>query len=381
MASVVKQPSSRYWIAAFRDSSGRQHRRTTREIDKKRALAVAEQFERVAKRRGSPQRVRQIFAEFYRDHYGQDLPFSSVHDYIHAWLAARKPEISPLTFGRYKDAARKFLSFLGPAVTRRGLDEISQSQILAFRDSLLARLASTTANVELKIIKRIFRTARQDGYLLQDPAEAVKTVRNCNTSPGRRAFSLPELRSILAVANPEWTSLIKFSLYTGQRLGDLACLTWSQIDLERDEIRLTTRKTDKQLLIPIAAPLREHLLSLASGDNPRSPVHPRAFETVAAQNGRVGTLSNQFGELLVTCGLREPQSHKSRGIGRGGKRAGLDLSFHSLRHTAVSLLKDAGVPDAVVMALVGHESTAMSHRYTHVGKEALARAAKTLPEI
>jgi integrase len=52
-----------------------------------------------------------------------------------------------------------------------------------------------------------------------------------------------------------------------------------------------------------------------------------------------------------------------------------------LRHTAVSLLKDAGVPDAVVMALVGHESTAMSHRYTHVGKEALARAAKTLPEI
>ena len=45
-----------------------------------------------------------------------------------------------------------------------------------------------------------------------------------------------------------------------------------------------------------------------------------------------------------------------------------------------NLLKHAGVPDAVVMALVGHESSAMSHRYTHVGKE-LARAAKTLPEI
>jgi hypothetical protein len=45
------------------------------------------------------------------------------------------------------------------------------------------------------------------------------------------------------------------------------------------------------------------------------------------------------------------------------------------------LLKDAGVPDAVVMALVGHESAAMSHGYTHVGKEALARAARSLPEI
>jgi hypothetical protein len=42
---------------------------------------------------------------------------------------------------------------------------------------------------------------------------------------------------------------------------------------------------------------------------------------------------------------------------------------------------EAGVPDAVVMALVGHESTAMSHRYTHVGKEALARATRSLPEI
>jgi site-specific recombinase XerD len=44
------------------------------------------------------------------------------------------------------------------------------------------------------------------------------------------------------------------------------------------------------------------------------------------------------------------------------------------------MLKDAGVPDSVVQALVGHESAAMSHRYTHVGKESLARAADSLPE-
>ena len=59
----------------------------------------------------------------------------------------------------------------------------------------------------------------------------------------------------------------------------------------------------------------------------------------------------------------------------------MDTSFHSLRHTAVSLLKDAGIPDAVVMALVGHESAAISQRYTHVGKESLAKAAATLPEL
>jgi integrase len=160
----------------------------------------------------------------------------------------------------------------------------------------------------------------------------------------------------------------------------LALLRWSQIDLTREEIRLTARKTGKLRLVPIAAPLREHLLTIAGGDNPEAPVHPRASGIMTAQNGRVATLSNQFSALLVACGLREAQSH-DKGVGRKGKRAGFDLSFHSLRHTAVSLLKDAGVPDAVVMALVGHESAAVSHRYTHVGKEALAKAAKTLPEI
>jgi hypothetical protein len=75
---------------------------------------------------------------------------------------------------------------------------------------------------------------------------------------------------------------------------------------------------------------------------------------------------------------RVPCKH---GRGRDSGRTAMKLSFHSLRRTAVSLLKGAGIRDAVVMALMGHESAAMSHHYTHVRKEALARAAKTLPAI
>ena len=70
-----------------------------------------------------------------------------------------------------------------------------------------------------------------------------------------------------------------------------------------------------------------------------------------------------------------------RGIGRAAKRAPSQLNFHSLRHTAVSLLKDAGIPQAVVQELVGHDSEQMSALYTHVGPEALERAAAALPEI
>jgi integrase len=379
MASLIRQPTSKYWTAAFRDSEGKQQRRSTKETNKKRAQAVADQLERAAQSKGSLARLRRTFAEFCREHFGSEASTMSVAEYTQQWLRRREAETSPATHRRYRNAIDKWLEFLGPNASQ-GVEGITQAQVFAFRDACAKKSAALTANTELKIIKMLFRSARREGYLFEDPAEGVKTVKN-REAFARRPFSIDELRAVLAMADEEWQILIKFGLYTGQRLGDLALLTWSQIDLERDEIRMTTRKTGKQLLIPIAAPLREHLRTLSAGDNPRAPVHPRAYATVNAQFERVGTLSNQFSDLLVACGLRGPQPHRSRGIGRKGKRKGAELSFHSLRHTAVSLLKDAGVPDAVVMALVAHESTAMSHRYTHVGTEALTKAAKTLPEI
>jgi integrase len=379
MATVLRQPGTQYWIAAFRDATGKQHRRSTGETTKTRALEVAKQFERVSKGKGNRQRVRNTFADFYREHFGIDLPFASVRTYCQNWLSTRTVETAKATSSRYEIIVERFLESLGESA-ETDLNEITKSQITLFRDSCLKRYATRTANTYLKIVKMVFRSARLDGYLWQDPAEGVKTVKT-RDSLTRRPFSMDELRSILAVADPEWQSLIKFGLYTGQRLSDLASITWSKIDLDRDEIRIKTRKTGKTVLISIAAPLREHLISQPASDNPQSPVHPRSYAILQAQNGRVGTLSNQFTELLVAAGLREPRNHQSRGIGREGKRVGMDTSFHSLRHTAVSLLKDAGIPDAVVMALVGHESAAMSQRYTHVGKESLAKAAAALPDL
>jgi len=171
-----------------------------------------------------------------------------------------------------------------------------------------------------------------------------------------------------------------FGLYSGQRLGDIVSLTWDNIDIERNELRLRTRKTGKRLTIPIASPLRAHIDSLPVTDELGSPIHPRAFAMMKRQ-GILGNVSNQFADLLAAAGLREKLIHRRTGNGRSGRRASNDLSFHSLRHTAVSLLKDAGVPQAVVQELIGHDSKAMSALYTHVGQEALSKAVAALPEL
>ena len=381
MATLIRYPRTRYWFAAFRDSTGRQIRQTTRETDKRKAQKVADILERTAKRQGNAQTVRQAFANFYREAYGDTLPSSTVRAYASSWLAARKAEIKSSSGARYDKIIEKFLLFLGPRADG-DLSEIKKAQIAEFRNAQAKKFAIATATLELKTVKMMFRQARIDQYIFIDPAEGVKVLKDRDHDKvKRRPFTLDELRLILSHADEEWQSLIKFGLYTGQRLGDLATLRWTQIDLDRDQIFLTTGKTGKRLPLPIAAPLHQHLERIAGKDDARSPVHPKAFELVRAQNGRVVSLSNQFAEILVAAGLRTARGHQGRGIGRDAKRQGMDVSFHSLRHTAVSLLKDAGIPDSVVMALIGHDTVAMSQRYTHVGNEALTKAAATFPEL
>ena len=92
-------------------------------------------------------------------------------------------------------------------------------------------------------------------------------------------------------------------------------------------------------------------------------------------------LSNHFADLLAQPGLRPRQTHQKTANGRGACRASNALSFHSLRHTATSLMHEAGVPDAVVLAMIGHDSEAMHQHYIGVGQEAMKAAANSLPQL
>ena len=378
MASVIRKPRSKFWFACFRDANGKQRRKSTKATDRKKAMKIAEQFEQVGQRRLPAKTVRETLAELYREIYNDNLPSSTVRRFIENWLNTKQPEVSPATFAFYKKSTAKLLEFLGPSADL-DLASVTRTTLVEFRNLVAQKASPTTTNHDLKAIKAIFREAKRDGYIAEDPSEFVDTVRK-SSQDSRRPFTVPEIRSVLAVADPEWRSMILFGLYTGQRLADIASLTWDNIDFGRNEIRLRSRKTAKRILIPIAKPLREQINALPVSDELGSPVHPKAFATINRQ-GRSGNLSNQFADLLAQAGLREKTPHRSKGKGRGSKRTSNGLSFHSLRHTAVSLLKDAGIPEGVVMELVGHESKAMSAHYTHVGSEALEKAVATFPAI
>jgi integrase len=116
--------------------------------------------------------------------------------------------------------------------------------LVAFRAARSAQVSSTSVNLDIRVARMLFLSARRDGVLSENPAEFVEGVRQRNGAGSqRRAFTIPELQAVLAIADPEWRSMILFGVYTGQRLSDIASLTWDNIDLQKGELRLTAQKT------------------------------------------------------------------------------------------------------------------------------------------
>ncbi|MGA8655938.1 MAG: site-specific integrase [Chthoniobacterales bacterium] len=382
MASLTRKPTSKYWFACFRDKNGKQHRKSTEEIRKSVAQKIADKYELAATRKTSRRQLWDALNELQAIVSGDETPSATVQDFCELWLDNRKAERkASATLSIYENLVERFLAFLGPVRASGSLIDVRKRDIERYRNFVIERkLAPGTVNRDLRILRSLFRTARLDGYIFEDPAEGVRSIKD-DAHGMRRPLTEEQIRAVLAVANPEWQSLIKLGLYTGQRLGDLARLLWQDVDLVQGRLSLITRKTGQKIKLPITGPLREHLLSLPSSDNSKEPLHPRAYELVKSQQGRVGSLSHQFHELLVEAGLQLPRTHESTGKGRSGPRTPSELSFHSLRHSAVSMLKNSGVPHSIAQALVGHESAEISQNYTHVGEAALAEALQKFPTL
>ena len=380
MASLRKKPRSPYWWACFTLPDGRRIQRTTKQEKRKAAQALAEEWEKLSKDKARAKQAHQVIAEIYRSAHGDNLPMSTARNFLEGWLARRKGEVKPASYIAYSGRVKGFLSFLANAqADKEPLGNITKETITRYRDEIAARLSPGTANQTVKILRSILEDARRDGYIADNVAKDVRPLKEPESTSKRRPFTLPELRAVLAVADTEWRSMIFFGLYTGQRLADIAQLRWTNLDLTTKELKLVTGKTGRTVIIPLCEPLFAHILTLTAGDNPAAPIHPRAL-THVKDGGIAAGLSRQFGELLASAGLRAATSHEAR-EDKTAKRVASEISFHALRHTATSLMKNAGISSAVVQDIIGHDSAEMSRHYTHIESAAKSKALESLPNL
>ena len=87
--------------------------------------------------------------------------------------------------------AKQFLTHLGDK-SKLDLNYLSPKDILSFRDKLLKRVAPSTVNHHIKILRIALNQAKREGFIQTNPAAQVMRVKSAGDELERRAFTLPE---------------------------------------------------------------------------------------------------------------------------------------------------------------------------------------------
>lgn len=251
-------------------------------------------------------------------------------------------------------------------------------------------LSPNTYNKHVSFLRLFFRVLAESAQIEKNPFEKIRRKKlNPNV---RRELTIDELKSILQRADGELQTLLYIGTFTGLRLGDCCTLRWSEVDLDRRLIRRVQNKTaskkQKPVLIGVPEALFEKLSETPTGHR-KGFVVPKYAKLYTSRNDNgaptcQAQITREIQNHFTNCGIR---THRE-GTGfiknengdnvSTGKRAVVEVGFHSLRHTFVSLHAEHGTPQAVVQAIVGHGSPAMTSHYTHIGEVTARRVAGVL---
>lgn len=208
--------------------------------------------------------------------------------------------------------------------------------------------ADSTINRELGILNTALQLALRDGIIARRPhlpRMPERTIRQGfweATEVERHVQALPDwLRDVA------W-----FAYYTGWRQGEILALEWRDIDLTAKTLLLRPEhtKTERGRLLPLEGPLWALIERRLAG---RLPV-PWVFH-------RDGKQLKGYAVWRYWQKAWEPAGTTGR-------------LFHDFRRTAARNMVRAGVPERVVMEIVGHKTRSMLDRYNIVNLDDMRTA-------
>ena len=158
-------------------------------------------------------------------------------------------------------------------------------------------------------------------------------------------------------------------------------MRWDAVDLPAKLLRFVpakTRRSGKQVVVPLHPELENHLLSLPAPDSGKAYLFPTLGTAVDGSGSkRNGHLSNRFLDLMKKAKIAPSYTREGNGKGRAFR----SLTFHSLRHSFNSAMANAGVSQELRQKLAGHSSAEMNKVYTHHEMEPLRAAIALIPTI
>ncbi|MGQ4531809.1 tyrosine-type recombinase/integrase [Dermabacteraceae bacterium P13138] len=312
-------------------------------------------------------------------------------DYSLNWLKSVAAErLTNSTLNTYEGYVKRWIiPGIGPKVK---ISNVTTQHILEMRKFLrdspskTKKPLSPASQLQIhNILSVMLRDAVRAGYLPFNPASKERIDRPRKVSPPLEVLTLDEARRVLEVAaeQPDYARWA-LALYHGLRQGEALGLERSALDLEAGVLRLewqlqkfsapprnrvgrdigdgywlvppktVSSRRVQPLVEPVLSILREH----CARPRPAAATHDLLFrrEDGGPLYGRRDRDRWQW--LLAEAGVNR------------------NVRVHDARHTAATLMLEAGVELHVIQQILGHSSSAMTQHYSHVSLD-LARAAMT----
>ena len=231
--------------------------------------------------------------------------------------------------------------------------------------------AKTVRNIH-QIISSALKLAVEQRLIARNPADGCALPK----AERKEMQTLPveQLTSFLREAKDSGVfALYYIDLTTGLRRGELLGLKWSDIDLEKGDLRVQRqigRIDGKIIEMPLKTKNAYRTLPLSTD----------AIDVLMQQRRKTGNSEWVFPS--PTGGPMSPDSVLHM-LHRVLKRAGLPkVRFHDLRHTFATLALQNGVDVKTVSGMLGHFSAGFTlDTYAHVTTSAKREAAKTMGNI
>lgn len=309
-----------------------------------------------------------------------------------AWASYLKstsrPASGPATLKQYESHWDQFLAWATEHHPEASaLRDVTRQIASEYASHLLGRgLSGNRFNKHVRFLAQLYRVLADDAKITLNPWSNPKheaggkgiTRQPAVNQHSRRELTIEELRRVCAAAKGEMRILLGIGIYTGLRLGDCATLRWGEVDLVRGKITRVPNKTARWDTTPVKVDIHGTLRALIE----EIPVDAHKVYVLPG-------IAKEYTENPVALTLRIQKHFRDCGVttqrpgtGEGtGKRAVVEVGFHSLRHTFVSLLAANRAPLSVAQALVGHSNPAMTLHYTHANDAAALAAVTSLPSL
>ena len=287
----------------------------------------------------------------------------------------------------YESTFNEFRTFIGPKIKQ--FANVTAEHAAAFSDYLKeSGISVSTHNRKIIRLRKIFETLKD--YREENPFAAPslrrKNREEQNIATRRIAFTREEEEQIKQVLDdPQYKLKNKaeikvvfyIGMYTGQRLKDCVLMQWQNVDLEQRRIFVKQFKTGKEVSIPLAEPLRQLLSEVKDQNLSSTYISPDVAMRYKQKDARGKAVGDNYVNIDVMRVIRWTGVETTVDV-PGRKRKMTIRGFHSLRHSFCSHCAEAGVPKAVVVSIIGADSSILDRFYTHIGEEAQLAAIEAI---